>query len=610
MKKTLKNISYSICAAFALFISIASFKSLDLNKLSLLYKTNVFGMMIIFALVIRVLFKDNIRVSKSKKVLCALFTCFMIIGECASSIGNIMLIFKNAATIAMTILKSIGYYTIFKICFYYLDLFLNGFKNKNMKIKNSKILKFLKIFDEKPFLTSFIVILLFFSIYIIAFYPIVLSPDPSNQILQYYNVKTDYVDWAILRNENVFMTNHHPVMQTFLIGWCIDFGRMILNDNFGLFIYTMIQTLIYVSTLAYTIKFLKNNGVSLKLRFVLLLIYSLVPHYAFYTVSAVKDTLYTAFMIWLILFMLDIVRNYKDKSISWKYILFITLIVTLMSLMRHNGLYIAIISFIALMIFTRKNAFKLLLSLFLFSGIVISFNKVLVPYLGIADASIRETLSVPFQQTARLAKYHDDGISDEDKKIIDKVLTYDTLASRYNPRLADAVKNEFNKYTTKEELKDYFKVWFKYLTKYPITYINATIDNTYGYIYPNQHYWYVYDTYDKRVVKAGAVDYHFNKSTKFMRDSLVFYESVFPYLPGIGLISSIGFSTWIVLILSVYVKKKKYLIAYIPLYLSILICFISPANTYFRYAMPYMFILPTLIILNIQEYRSEKNEKK
>lgn len=610
MKKTLKNISYSICAAFALFISIASFKSLDLNKLSLLYKTNVFGMMIIFALVIRVLSKDNIHVLKSKKVLCALFTCFMIIGECASSTGNIMLIFKNAATIAMTILKSIGYYTIFKICFYYLDLFLNGFKNKNMKVRNSKILKFLKTFDEKPFLTSFIVILLFFSIYIIAFYPIVLSPDPSNQILQYYNVKTNYVDWAILRNENVFMTNHHPVMQTFLIGWCIDFGRMILNDNFGLFIYTIIQTLIYVSTLAYTIKFLKNNGVSLKLRFVLLLIYSLVPHYAFYTVSAVKDTLYTAFMIWLILFMLDVVRNYKDKSISWKYILFITLILTLMSLMRHNGLYIAIISFIALMIFTRKNAFKLLLSLFLFSGIVISFNKVLVPYLGIADASIRETLSVPFQQTARLAKYHDDGISDEDKKIIDKVLTYDTLASRYNPRLADAVKNEFNKYTTKEELKDYFKVWFKYLTKYPITYINATIDNTYGYIYPNQHYWYVYDTYDKRVVKAGAVDYHFNKSTKFMRDSLVFYESVFPYLPGIGLISSIGFSTWIVLILSVYVKKKKYLIAYIPLYLSILICFISPANTYFRYAMPYMFILPTLIILNIQEYRSEKNEKK
>lgn len=606
MKKNLKNIGFSICAAFALFISIASFKSLDLNKLSQLYKTNVFGMMIIFVLVIRALSKDKVNICNSKKVLSFLFSSFMIIGECASSAGNIMLMFNNAATIAITILKAVGYYTIFKICFYYLDLFLNCFKNKEMKVKNSKFRKFFEFFDEKPFLSSFIVILLFFSVYIIAFYPIVLSPDPSNQILQYYNVRTKYADWAILRNENIFMTNHHPVMQTFLIGWCIDFGRMILNDNFGLFIYTMIQTLIYVSTLAYTIKFLKNNGVSLKLRFILLIIYSVVPHYAFYTVSAVKDTLYTAFMIWLILFMIDVVRNYKDKSIDFKYILFITLIVILMSLMRHNGLYIAVISFVALMIYSRKNASKLFLSLLLFTGIVVGFNKVLIPYLGIADASIRETLSVPFQQTARLAKYHDEAISDEDKKIIDKVLKYDTLANRYNPRLADDVKNEFNKYTTKEELKEYFGVWFKYFIKYPVTYINATIDNTYGYIYPNQHYWYVYDTYDKRVVKANVVDYHFNKSTKFLRYTLVFYESIFPYLPGIGLISSIGFSTWIVLILSVYVKKKKYLIAYIPLYLSILICFISPANTYFRYAMPYMFILPTLVILNIQEYRSEE----
>ena len=61
-----------------------------------------------------------------------------------------------------------------------------------MKVKNSKFRKFFELFDEKPFLSSFIVILLFFSVYIIAFYPIVLSPDPSNQILQYYNVRTKY----------------------------------------------------------------------------------------------------------------------------------------------------------------------------------------------------------------------------------------------------------------------------------------------------------------------------------------------------------------------------------------------------------------------------------
>ena len=610
MKNTLKNIFCSICAAIAVFISISSFKSLELTSLSKLYSTNVFGMMIVFSLVVRTLFKEKVEISKSKKVLCIILTIFMILGESAQSVGRVDLAFYNIATFTIFIFKLIGFSTIFKICFYYLDIFLNNFKNKEINLKNSKMIKFINWFDRKPFLSSFIMILLVFSIYIIAFYPIVLSPDPSNQILQYYNVKTNYVDWAILRDPNVFMTNHHPVMQTYLLGFCIDLGRSILNDNFGLFIYTFIQTLIYASVLAYTIKFLKNNGVSIKLRLILLSIYLVVPHYAFYSVSAVKDTLYTSFMILLVLFMIDLVRNYKDKKLSNWYILYITIVVILMSLMRHNGFYIAFISFITLILYSRKNGMKLLMALLVFSTVIIGFNKIIIPKLKIADASIREVLSVPFQQTARLVKYHDKDIETEDKEVIDKILTYDTLASRYDPRLADDVKNKYNKYATKEDLKDYFRVWFKYLVRYPITYVNATMDNMYGYIYPNQHYWYVYDTYDKRITKNGLVDYHFNKNTEFMRNTLIFYESIFPYIPGIGLISSIGFQTWIVLIINFYLKKKREMIYMIPLYLSIAICFVSPANTYFRYAMPYIFVLPTIVLLNLNKERRNKDEEK
>lgn len=610
MKNTLKNIFCSICAAIAVFISMSSFKSLELTSLSKLYSTNVFGMMIVFSLIVRTLFKEKVEISKSKKVLCIILTIFMILGESAQSVGRVDLAFYNIATFTIFIFKLIGFNTIFKICFYYLDIFLNNFKNKEINLKNSKMIKFINWFDRKPFLSSFIMILLVFSIYIIAFYPIVLSPDPSNQILQYYNVKTNYVDWAILRDPNVFMTNHHPVMQTYLLGFCIDLGRSILNDNFGLFIYTFIQTLIYASVLAYTIKFLKNNGVSIKLRLILLSIYLVVPHYAFYSVSAVKDTLYTSFMILLVLFMIDLVRSYKDKKLSNWYIFYITIVVILMSLMRHNGFYIAFISFITLILYSRKNGIKLLIALLVFSTVIIGFNKIIIPKLKIADASIREVLSVPFQQTARLVKYHDKDIETEDKEDIDKILTYDTLASRYDPRLADDVKNKYNKYATKEDLKDYFIVWFKYLVRYPITYVNATVDNMYGYIYPNQHYWYVYDTYDKRITKNGLVDYHFNKNTEFMRNTLIFYESIFPYIPGIGLISSIGFQTWIVLIISFYLKKKREMIYMIPLYLSIAICFVSPANTYFRYAMPYIFVLPTIVLLNLNKERRNKDEEK
>ena len=101
----------------------------------------------------------------------------------------------------------------------------------------------------------------------------------------------------------------------------------------------------------------------------------------------------------------------------------------------------------------------------------------LLPSLKITDGSIRETLSIPFQQTARYVKYYDKDLSKNDIKVIDKVLEYETLAKRYNPTISDPVKNEFNKYTTKKELLAYLKVWFKCFFKHPLVYIEATLNN-------------------------------------------------------------------------------------------------------------------------------------
>lgn len=39
-------------------------------------------------------------------------------------------------------------------------------------------------------------------------------------------------------------------------------------------------------------------------------------------------------------------------------------------------------------------------------------------------------------------------------------------------------------------------------------------------------------------------------------------------------------------------RYKKYVIAMLPSLLSLAICFISPANTYFRYTMPFTFLMP------------------
>ena len=83
-----------------------------------------------------------------------------------------------------------------------------------------------------------------------------------------------------------------------------------------------------------------------------------------------------------------------------------------------------------------------------------------------------------------------------------------------------------------------------------------------------------------------------------LRNVLSGYGVSFPYIPGIGMISNIGFCSWILFFLVYLVidrKKKELLIILLPSLVSLLICVASPVNCYFRYAMPYLFMIPFLI---------------
>ena len=280
------------------------------------------------------------------------------------------------------------------------------------------------------------------------------------------------------------------------------------------------------------------------------------------------------------------------------------------SLFRNNGIYLIFLSFPVLIIINRINRWKLFAIFVIFYSCLASFNKILIPKLGISGGSVREVLSIPFQQTARYVKYYPQDLTAKEIKVIDYILGYNTLASRYNPELADPVKNEYNKYATSKELTEYFKVWYNGLIKHPFIYVEATLNNTYGYVYPNTNKWYIYYKYDSRITEGHLVDYHYN-DLSVLRKRLSIWGLTFPYIPVVGLISNIGFNCWMVLLLALTIwnKNKRYFVVILPLLTTLLICIASPANAYFRYTMPYIFIMPFMTMLFINLFRSEKNGK-
>ncbi len=540
-------------------------------------------------------------------ILSFIFTIFLTIGSSFIISDSLDAVIKHPI---ITILMMIISFIILNAIITFLFNKLDNYEAKEKKI-DKKTGFISKMIDKHPFWFSLIVILLFWLIYIIAFYPAIMSPDPSFQILQFFGIDNKYSTYVNLIDESVIITNHHPVIHTLLIGSCVKLGVSIFNStNVGLFIYSIIQTLILASTLSYTIKFLKEINVSVNVRKAVLFIYALVPVFPFYAMSPVKDVIFGCLIILYIISIYKFIKL-KDK-INVKTMIKEIILMILITLFRNNGIHIIILSFPFLLLLGRKNLMKYLIIFIVVILSYFTYDKVILPHFKITPGSVREMLSIPFQQTARYVIKNDDKIPKKDKKAIDKILNYDTLKKRYDPEKADDVKNKFNKDATDRDLKNYFKVWFKELKDDPKTYVEATLNNTYGYFYPVKTNWYIYVNENKTINNYGF-DYHFN-DLNVLRSALMVYGLVFPYIPFLGLIVNIGFNTWILLFMIAYLiyrKKYKEIIYLIPSIIVLLVCFASPVNTYFRYALPNVFAMPTMLLIFLSIRKEESlNEKK
>lgn len=544
---------------------------------------------------------DNMRRKIITSILSFLYSIFMMIGISFQKNGSFSWLTKN-------IVVKLLIFFLFIIIFYLIINFLFKLIDNKKQKDDSKLSKWKFIFDSHPFIFSFCFIILCWLIYIIAFYPLIMSYDPSYQILQYFHIDNKYSYYSVLLDNNVIITNHHPVIHTLLLGSLAKLGLTLFNQiNIGLFFYSLIQITVLATTLAYTISYMKKQNISIKYRIITLIIYGVVPVFPFYAISPVKDVIFGCLVIFYIILFYECLTS-KEK-INIKKILLFLIIMILLILFRNNGIHLIILSFPVLLLFKSQNKKSYIILFVLILGFYTSYTKIILPSFKITPSSIRETLSIPFQQTARYVSYYDELVTKEEQDIIDKILDYNTLKERYNPEKSDPVKNRFNRFSTKEDLKKYFEVWFKQFKNKPVCYLEATVNNTYGYIYPLKINWYIYHKYNSTLEKNG-LDYHYNNLSN-LRSILSTWGEIFPYIPIIGLIVNIGFNNWLLLFLLFYlIDRKKYreLFYLLPSCILTLVCFASPVNTYFRYALPNIFATPILLTI-FNQIITKKSQK-
>lgn len=564
--------------------------------------THLFTFVFIYHFYNQYYFKGE-KIKKSMVFLSVFFAMALVFGYSFSKVNSTSLIFSDGVQIFKSIIKLLGYYFIIYILIKKLLDYIKLIAQKD-KVAKNKYLNF--IFDKHPNICITAILIIVWLPIIIIQFPGVIGWDAVTQINQLLG-KYQGVHINII-NPSVALNNHHPILTTLIYGMFINIGKFLNSVDVGIFLYMLAQLAFMIYTIIYSFRIMNKMQVSNKIKLVALIFYALCPIFCVTSTNILKDMLFSIFMFYYVLIIIEILL---DKDILKKkiYLLKLPIILLFIILIRNNGLYTILLSFPILFFIVKTYRKRLIVILVIPLTIYILLNKLVYPIFEISPGSIKEALSIPFQQTARTLSEGKE-YSKKDLERINKILNVETIKDKYNPVLSDPVKNTFNKKYETNELVDYFKVWIKYFFKYPGTYIEGALNTTYGYWYPNK----------KDRVGEFRIRDDFKQENPYNMKCLetfqnnrydleAFFNVLETQVPLIGTLLSAGFYTWMLLILSLYIllsKDKKYIIANIALISIVLVCLASP---YFaiRYMLCVVYCLPILLCNCIYVYKNKEN---
>lgn len=377
---------------------------------------------------------------------------------------------------------------------------------------------------------------------------------------------------------------HHPILHTLLMGVTYKLGSRLGSVSVGISFYTLIQMLVLSAAFAYTLWYLYRKGVPRAIRVAAFLIYALFPMNSLFAISATKDVLFAAFFLDFIILLLQLCHD--GERITWKKAILLVLAGGLMIMFRRNAMYAVLVSVPFLVWAIRGKRRKLVLALLLIGTILLAGqinSGVLKAVHATNDDSIREAMSVPLQQLARVAGYRREDLEDA---LYQEMLLYwnEGFASQYNPYLSDPIKDNVNDALLKSNFVNFFKLWAKVGLKFPGEYAEAFLSNTMGY-------WYMGDTTHYMAVGDGIAVYHtlIGAEEEIIKINLcppvgwlfdpIFFHVNYNKVPILGFCFRSSTYFWMLLVFALYmIYRRQYskLLVTSTVFLYYASCFMGP----------------------------------
>lgn len=416
-------------------------------------------------------------------------------------------------------------------------------------------------------------------------YPGIMTPDSINQLEQVLGIAG--------------YSNHHPFVHTMLFSLLYHIGYFLSSNMItAVSFYTFFQMCFLAFSIFYFLRTLELFHIRQGLIVLIALFYALVPYHAVFSVTVWKDIPFAASVLLFSCAVLRMLRQTKALTVA-----VFVLSGIMVCLFRSNGWYGFLFCLPFLLFYYRAKARIMFPAI---GGIILAAVIVKYPVmneLSVAQPDLIESLSIPTQQIAAVL-CNDRPLREDQLMLIDEVIDRTYIKELYNPGFADNMKELVragNQEYLAEHRGDFLELWVQLGMTYPGDYLQAYIDQTYGYWYPDSFYP-VAEGEGVSATRLGV------SHTPLIGGPLVVKTKEISLkmggmVPIYGLIWSMGVAFYFLLfcIGNAFVRKEKAkLICYLPslaLYLTVMIA--TPVATDFRYVYFMMLAAPFYLMTSV-----------
>lgn len=505
-------------------------------------------------------------------------------------------------------------YTGFTILFYYLLKFLFSYTCNISRLEEILLTKYqdasyhcpcrsqklsavlsavINFYRDHTALSSFLLCLLCWLPYYLYQYPGIMTPDSINQFEQVLGV--------------IPYNNHHPFAHTmvFALLYKAAFaltGDMVVSVGF----YTFAQMCLLSAGMAFFISTLRQQRIR---PFVLLLLtafYALIPYHAVFSVTIWKDIPFAAAVLFFNCLLLRLILRGSLLLHERILLLFSGMMICLF---RSNGWYAFLVVVPFLLFFFRKQKRQVYPCLLVTLLLCVLIKYPVMNHFQVTQPDLIESLCIPTQQIAAVL-CNDRELTAEERGLIENVIDLTYIKELYNPTFADNMK-ELVRAGDQEYLashkKEFFKLWISLGLRYPGDYLDAYIQQTYGYWYPDSFYL-VAEAEGVSATELGVSTRHLIGGPLVVKGKELAIK-LGSIVPIYGTLWSMGVACWVLLFSmgTVLVRREtRKLLCYLPSVLLLFTVLIAtPVATEFRYVYFMVYSMPFYLMAAMLPYSPE-----